>query len=368
MVPFGDWLMPMEYSSGALSEHAAVRGHAGLFDVSHMGRLRLRGAGVVTELNRILTNDLNRIGTGRAQYTLLCNESGGVVDDLICYRLAPDDVLAVPNASNASAVRAALRAALPDSVELLDLTADTGMLALQGPASRDLLVGLGITAAQGLPYLGVVEAAPGESGSGESGSGGGEALEPSGNFSPSGPMLLARSGYTGELGYELFVRADRVAELWQLLVAAGAKPAGLAARDILRLEMGYPLHGNDLSAQVSALECGLAWAIGWDKPAFIGRAALLDQRAAGTGLVMRGLRLTDRGVPRQGMPVRDPNSGQQVGVVTSGTFSPVLRGGIALARLDSRVRYGDELEVVVRGRPVAATTVRPPFIPANPRF
>lgn len=343
MIAFGPWLMPLEYQAGTLAEHAAVRGSVGIFDVSHMGRLLVQGPDALAALNQVVASDLSRIRDGQAQYSLLCNEAGGVIDDLIVYRISAERLLVVPNAGNTAAVRSTLGGHLNGVVELVDLGSLMGIIAVQGPQSAQLLATLGLLAdPDELPYMAVGTRSFGDS-----------------------EILLARTGYTGERGYELIAPALTLGSIWDQL-SAHAQPVGLGARDTLRLEMGYPLHGNELAPDSSPLLAGLSWVIGWDKPAFPGRAALLAQRAAGMRRTLRGLRLTGRGVPRAGMSVLD-QAGNSLGEVTSGNFSPTLRTGIALARLAPDAAVGDEVQVVVRSRPVPAQVVATPFVTASPK-
>jgi aminomethyltransferase len=344
LADFGGWEMPIEYPTGVVAEHTAVRTAVGVFDVSHMGKLVVSGAGAAAALNAVLANDLDRIGAGQAQYSMLCNEAGGVIDDLIAYRLADDLVRIVPNAANAAAVRDVLGAALPEGVTLEDRHEAEGILAVQGPGSRALLVGLGLLDADdAVDYMAFRETAY-----------------------AGVPGVLCRTGYTGEHGYEVIIGNAALPSLWQAVVAAGAVPAGLGARDTLRTEMGYPLHGQDLAPTITPLEAGLSWAVGWDKPAFHGREALLAQRATGRPRALRGLLVEGRGIPRAGMPVLGP-AGERVGQTTSGTFSPTLRTGIALALVDPGLAFDDTVAIEVRGRSVPARVVRLPFVPASPK-
>ena len=340
---FSGWEMPLEYS-GTLAEHAAVRERVGLFDVSHMGKVRLHGEGAANFMNAILTNDLHRIGPGQAQYSLLCNESGGVIDDLIVYRWSDDELFCVPNAGNASAVIEVLRSLAPDAVSIDDHHADHGIVAVQGPASGAVLDAVGLPSDH--DYLTMVSA-----------------------DLDGARVIVARTGYTGEHGYELIVPVAVLGQLWaDLLVLArplGGIPAGLGARDTLRLEMGYPLHGHELSLDITPVQARLGWAVGFDKPAFVGREALLAERAAGPTRVLRALRATGRGIPRAGLTVlRD---GAPVGEVTSGTFSPTLKEGIALALLSPEVAIGSAVVVDVRGRALECEVVAPPLVRASTR-
>jgi aminomethyltransferase len=354
LADFGGWSMPIEYAGGGvLAEHEAVRTRVGLFDVSHLGTATVRGPGAAAFVDSCLTNDLSRIGPGQAQYTMCClpdgdPRAGGVVDDLIVYLHGPDDVLLVPNAANAAEVVARLTDAAPAGVTVTDRHAEVAVLAVQGPRSPQLLAFLGLPGE--LPYMSFV-----------TGVGGGSA-----------EVTVCRTGYTGEHGYELLVAADRAGELWDVLVETGQdeglRLCGLGARDTLRTEMGYPLHGHELSTEITPVQARAGWAVGWRKPAFWGRQALLAEKEAGPARLLWGLRATGRGIPRPGMAVLDAD-GARVGEVTSGTFSPSLRTGIALALLDtaSGVGEGSELAVDVRGRPQPVQVVRPPFVPSHVR-
>lgn len=342
MADFGGWEMPIEYPTGVVAEHTAVRTGVGVFDVSHMGKLVLRGTGAAAALNAILANDLDRIGPGQAQYSLLCNGEAGVVDDLIVYRISDDELRIVPNAANAAAVRDTLVELLPAEVTVEDRHEAEGILAIQGPGSTSLMGRLQLLPQDlGLAYMAFV-ATPRQ-----------------------GISALCRTGYTGERGYEVIADADLLPALWQQ-ITEHATPCGLGARDTLRTEMGYPLHGQDLSPSITPVEAGLSWAVGWDKPAFVGRDALLAQRAAGRPRALRGLLVEGRGVPRPHMAVTRPD-GSPAGETTSGTFSPTLRAGIALALVDPALAIGDEVAIDVRGRPVVARVVKLPFVDSSPK-
>jgi aminomethyltransferase len=350
LADFSGWSMPIEYAGGGvLAEHTVVREAVGLFDVSHLGTATVRGPGAAAFVDSCLSNDLSRIGPGQAQYTLCCDESGGVVDDLIVYLHGPDHVLLVPNAANAPEVLRRLAEAAPPGVTVTDRHAEVAVLAVQGPHSLQVLELLGLPGE--LSYMSFV-----------TGTGAHGAAE----------VTVCRTGYTGEHGYELLVEADRAAELWDTVLECGQdlgiRPCGLGARDTLRTEMGYPLHGHELSLDITPNQARSGWAVGWKKPAFWGRDALLAEKEAGPARLLWGLRSTGRGIPRPGMLVRGAD-GTGVGEVTSGTFSPTLRTGIALALLDTAagVEEGSELSVDVRGRPQAVEVVRPPFVPSHVR-
>jgi aminomethyltransferase len=292
-----------------------------------MGQLEVRGAGAIPFVQRMLSNDLDRISAGRAQYTLLLNERGCPIDDLIAYRFADDHVLLIVNASRVDADREWLARHLPDGVELEDLSEGIAMLALQGPAAPGLveLPALAPFAFAEADVCGV-------------------------------RTIVARTGYTGEPGVELLVAAERAGPLWDGLTAAGATPAGLGARDTLRLEVCYPLYGNDLDEEHTALEAGLGWVCALDRKDFVGADALRAQREAGDHDRLVALRVEGRGIPRQGMPVRP------AGEVTSGTMSPSLEIGIGMAYVPAGLAAeGTELEIDARGRPVAARVAKKPL-------
>ena len=350
LADFSGWSMPIEYAGGGvLAEHTAVREAVGLFDVSHLGTATVRGPGAAAFVDRCLSNDLSRIGPGQAQYTLCCDESGGVVDDLIVYLRGPDHVLLVPNAANAAEVLRRLREAAPAGVTVTDRHAEVAVLAVQGPRSLQVLELLGLPGE--LSYMSFV-----------TGTGAHGAAE----------VTVCRTGYTGEHGYELLVDADRAGELWDAVLESGQdlgiRPCGLGARDTLRTEMGYPLHGHELSRDITPVQARAGWAVGWKKSDFWGRNALAAEKEAGPRRLLWGLKSTGRGIPRPGMAVLDA-AGAAIGEVTSGTFSPTLRTGIALALLDttSGVGEGDEVAVDVRGRPQAVEVLRPPFVESHVR-
>lgn len=341
MADFGGWDMPIEYA-GTVAEHTAVREDVGVFDVSHMGYTEVTGPGAIAWLNTVVANDLDRVGAGQAQYNLLCDESGGVIDDLIVYRIDDDHAFIVPNASNSDAVVAALTAASAGSgVTVEDKREDYGILAVQGPRSDAVLQAVGLPA--GHDYMSFVRATWQDN-----------------------PAVVCRTGYTGERGYEILAPAAVIPALWDAVVAAGATPAGLGARDTLRTEMGYPLHGHELSVDITPVQAGLVWAVGWDKPAFSGREALVAERAAGPRRRLRGLLAAERSIPRRDMPVLSAD-GETVGETTSGTFSPTLKQGIGLALVDPSIAEGDEVVVDVRGRQARFTVTKPPFVPPHVR-
>ena len=345
MADFGGWDMPIEYpEGGVVAEHSAVRERVGVFDVSHLGKATVRGPGAADFVNACFTNDLRRIGPGQAQYTLCCDESGGVVDDLIQYLRADDDILLIPNAANTAEVVRRLAEAAPDGIDVADRHEEYAVLAVQGPRSDEVLDDLALPSGHG--YMSFEE------------------CQWRGR-----PVVVCRTGYTGERGYELLPAWGDAGELWDALVGAvasqGGMPCGLGARDTLRTEMGYPLHGQDLSLDISPVQARLGWAVGWKKEAFWGREALLAERAAGPRRLARGLLVVGRGIPRAHCAVQV--DGGVVGEVTSGTFSPTRKQGIALALLDPSVSEGDEVLIDVRGRGVAARVVKPPFVQVQVR-
>jgi len=342
LAPFGGWEMPLEFpGGGVVREHTAVREAVGVFDVSHLGKAIVRGSGAAEFANACLTNDLGRISPGQAQYTLCCDDpTGGVVDDLIAYLRSADEVFLVPNAANTAEVVRRLAAAAPAGVTVEDQHEEYGVLAVQGPRSAELLARVGLPA--GHAYMSFVDA------------------EWDGR-----PVVVCRTGYTGEHGYELLpLRADAGA-VWDALLEAGAdlgvRPCGLGARDTLRTELGYPLHGQDLSLDITPVQARCGWAVGWKKESFWGREVLTAEREAGARRLLWGLKALDRGIPRPHMTVTD-GDGAPVGEVTSGTFSPTLRQGIGLALLDRSVAEGDEVLVDVRGRPARMAVRKPPFV------
>ncbi|RKR87325.1 aminomethyltransferase [Micromonospora pisi] len=350
---FGGWSMPLEYAGGGvLKEHTAVREAVGVFDVSHLGKARVTGPGAADFVNSCLTNDLGRITPGRAQYTLCCDEAtGGVVDDIIAYLYADDHVFLIPNAANTAEVVRRLRAAAPAGITVTDEHQAYAVLAVQGPRSADLLGALGLPTDHG--YMSFSTATLG--------TGVAEPVE----------LVVCRTGYTGEHGYELVVPVAGATSVWDALFAAGEpyglRACGLAARDTLRTEMGYPLHGQDLSLEITPVQARSGWAVGWGKPAFWGREALLAEKAAGPRRLLWGLAAQDRGIPRPGMRVLAGDA--EVGTVTSGTFSPTGKAGIGLALLDTAAGLdeGATVEVDVRGRRSVMRVVKPPFVQPSVR-
>jgi aminomethyltransferase len=346
MADFGGWMMPIEYpGAGVLAEHAAVRERVGLFDVSHLGKASVVGQGALDFLNQCLTNDLNKIENGSAQYTLLCTPNGGVVDDLIAYRNSADDFFLVPNASNTTDVVKVLKEQAPSSIEVTNLHNDFAVLAIQGPLAPQVLAQLGIKI--DIDYMAFT------------------------HVSISGAdVIVCRTGYTGELGYELLPKVADASRVWDAITEVirpmGGLVCGLGARDTLRTEMGYPLHGHELSLQISPVEASAGWAVGWKKDSFIGAEILKGQREGGATRKSFAIKSLDRGIPRAGMSVKNLN-GEIVGEITSGTFSPSLKIGIGLALLKSDVEIGQTLVIDVRGRDSQCEVVKLPFVTSHVR-
>ncbi len=338
---FGGWTMPLEYAgAGVPTEHAAVRNGVGVFDVSHLGKAVVAGPGAAAYLNTVLTNDLDKIAAGQAQYTLLCTPDGGVVDDLIAYRKGDDEVFLVPNAANCATVCEILADGAPEGISVTNQHDDFAVIAVQGTHSDEVLAELGLPV--GHPYMSF------------------ETVEHAGVS-----LTVCRTGYTGERGYELVVPVAAATQVWDEVMAAGKpygiQPAGLGARDTLRTEMGYPLHGNDISPDITPVQARLGWAVGWKKDTFRGAEALRAEKAAGPARLLRGLKAIGRGIPRHGMRVLGLD-GAEIGVVTSGTFSPTLKTGIALALVDATYGEGDSVNVEVRNRLESFTVMKPPFV------
>ncbi len=342
---FGGWSMPLEYAGGGVvAEHTAVRSGVGIFDVSHLGKAMVAGPGAADLVNATLSNDLGRIAPGQAQYTLCCDDAtGGIVDDLIAYYRDDEHVLLVPNAANTAEVVSRLRAAAPDGVEVVDHHRDYAVLAVQGPKSDETLEAVGLPT--GHDYMSFVEAeSPGADGVG---------------------VVVCRTGYTGERGYELIVAAGAAQPLWDALLAAGEphgiRPCGLGARDTLRTEMGYPLHGQDISLDVTPNQARLGWAVGWSKERFWGKEALVAEKEQGPRRRLVGLVSTGRAIPRPHMSV-SLTPDVLLGEVTSGTFSPTLKKGIALALLSTVVNPEAQVGVDVRGRREMFQITKVPFV------
>lgn len=351
MADFGGWSMPIEYAGGGVvAEHHAVRQSVGVFDVSHLGKAVVSGPGAVDFVNSALTNDMDRIADGQAQYTMCCAPDGGVVDDLIAYRVSDEEVFLIPNAANTTGVVALLREAAPVGITVASAHHDYAVLAVQGPASDAVLERLGLPTDH--DFMSFVD----------------DSLRTSAGSQVQ--VRVCRTGYTGERGFELVVATGDAQQVWDDVLteanAAQGRACGLGARDTLRTEMGYALHGHELNADISPVMARTGWAVGWDKPQFWGKAALAAQRQEKNGPLSRGLLVNGRGVPRAGCEVSNA-AGARVGEVTSGTFSPTLKQGVALALLDRSVSIDDEVTIDVRGRSVPASVAKPPFVQVNTR-
>ena len=326
---FGGWEMPLQYE-GVIAEHMAVRQSVGVFDITHLGRFRLTGVGAKAAVRNELCNDIDKIKPGRAQYTMALNEAGGVVDDIIIWRFAEDDFWIMPNGVKFDELLA--RFAASPGVEAVPIRPDTVLFAVQGPYSAGVLDAV----------VGIVP---------------GRFRVATGEFAD-GPMWVAGTGYTGEDGAEVAVPNENGSLLLASLLQAGAVPAGLGSRDTLRLEMGYSLWGQDLDEQTSPLEAGLGWIVDWEHD-FVGRDALSAQRRKGLTKQLVAFRTADRRPPRHGYPLR---SGNSVGEVASGNFSPVLEVGIGMGYLTPPVDDGASLELDVRGKWQSVERVDPPFL------
>ena len=418
---FGGWEMPLEYA-GVIAEHEAVRTNVGLFDVSHLGTFTVEGDGATAYLNTRLSNDLNRITPGQAQYTLLLDGCGGVVDDMIVYVLDDDHAMVIPNAANAAEVMSRLKGGSPAHFTWTNLHQDRAILALQGPKSAEVMQAAGfpydmdymsfeqVSSRQSTehtssrlfaeptsschsaePTSSCHSAERSDSQNPESTVGQLRSLDPASRVACAaerasatrsapqgdgvGGFTVCRTGYTGEMGYELVVPAQAAGAIWAQLMEAGEAhgimPCGLGARDTLRLEMGYPLHGQDLSLDISPVEARLGWAVGWKKPQFDGCEVVRRQKAEGVSRTLRGIRALGRGIPRAGMvvvgTVPSPTATPAIGEVTSGTFSPTLKLGIGLAFLPSTTQVGDHVLVQVRSRTEEFEVIQLPFVTSHVR-
>jgi len=334
LVGFGGWEMPLSYPGGTLAEHRACRTDAVAFDVSHLGTVRVTGPGAFDRLQGALSNDLRRVGPGRAQYThLLSEDDGSVVDDIIVWWISDEVFDVMPNASNTARVLEAIGGE--------DTTASRAIIAVQGPNARSRL-GTIAPGAAAVPRFAVA------------------------GFEWEGvPCLVAGTGYTGEDGVECAVPAETAPSLWSAILATGVQPAGLGARDTLRLEAALPLHGHELGPGITPLQAGLGWVVGWDKNTFRGRDALLAEKEAGPRRRLVGMTTAGRQPPREGSPVTKGRA--RVGMVTSGNFSPMLEHGIALALVDttSDTAPGTTVTIEQRGRTTEATVVKTPFVRAG---
>ena len=366
MTAFGGWEMPLHYGS-IVAEHRAVRDACGVFDLSHLGTLVVTGADAAAALQHTFTNDVTSLAEGQGQYTLCLDDEAGIVDDLLLFRFGWG-FWVVPNAANAARVEGLVRASAEGrDCAVIDVKERTACLAVQGPRSPEVLLNAGFDPG-GLDYLHGRDLAiptPGEQVGGPRVPADAADATHEGTGGDSGDFggVLTRSGYTGEVGFELVLPADRAPDVWDKVLAAGAEPVGLGARDTLRLEMGYALHGNDIHPGVTPVQARLRWAVA-EGTGFRGEAAYAAAKAGGDDRRLWGLRAVGRGIPRAGQRVS--RDGRDIGETTSGTFSPTCGAGIALAYL-REAGPGDAVQIDVRGRPLDAEVVRPPFVEADPR-
>ena len=338
MVPFAGWEMPVQYGS-ILAEARAVRTASGLFDVSHMGRLALTGPDAASLLDRVLSLPVSKLHPGRARYVLICNEDGGIIDDAIVYRLGDERFMLVPNAGNAAAVEAWVRGwkKRSDQVQIEVLTEALAMIAHQGPEAQLLLSRLTGFDLSSLRLFRAVE------------------TDVAGRH-----CIVARTGYTGEDGFEMMVPADDAPRIWNTLVESGAAPCGLGARDVLRLEAGLPLHGNDIDADVNPFEAGLDRFVDFAREDYVARGALARAQEAAPGRMLVGFEMIGRGIPRAGYAIT--SRGERIGSVTSGSFSPTFDRAIGMGYvLDGFWEPGTRLYVDIRGRQVEAEVAQLPF-------
>lgn len=341
MVEFAGWALPVQYNS-ILAEHEAVRSRAGLFDVSHMGKVTVRGKGAFDFLQRIATGDIGVLVDGQAIYSLMCYPDGGVVDDILVYRFGPGDFFLVLNAANTDKDYNWLVQNNIEGVKISNVSEDFAQIALQGPRSEKILQALTETDLNNLRFFRMlcdVEIAGAK-------------------------CMVSRTGYTGEDGFEIYTSPDSAPALWDAILEAGKPcgvvPAGLGARDSLRLEACLPLYGHELSADITPIEAGLGRFVRFDKPDFIGRAALAACSSKGAARKLAGFKMEERGVPRANYPVE--SAGREVGFVTSGGYSPTLKKNVGLALLEAdRAGQGDKIDVVIRGKKLRAVIVPIPF-------
>lgn len=341
MVEFAGWALPVYYN-GILDEHEAVRSRAGLFDVSHMGRIEVKGKGAHTFLQRLLTGDVSTLVDGRAIYCLICYPHGGVVDDILIYRFGPDHFFVVVNAANTDRDFNWMMQNNTDDVEIINASRDTAQLALQGPQAEKILQGLTTADLSGLRFFRILR-----------------------DIKIAGfNCLVSRTGYTGEDGFEVYTSTRDAAALWEAILQAGSPdgvvPAGLGARDTLRLEACLPLYGHELSPDITPLEAGLTKFVKFDKTAFIGREALAEQYVKGTTRKLAGFEMKDRGIPRAHYAVE--SGGREIGFVTSGGYSPTLKKNIGLALIDAAyTKQGEKIDVIIRNKKQRAIIVPIPF-------
>jgi aminomethyltransferase len=338
IVPFAGYEMPVQYS-GVVDEHTTVRQNVGLFDVSHMGEVELRGANAVAAANRLVTNDLDAIADGQACYTVMVKPDGGIIDDLIVYRFSPERIFIIVNASNRAKDYAWMKAESKGACDVVDVSDDWALIAVQGPKAVELVQRIAeVNVADVSRFRFIVDLAAGKE------------------------AMIARTGYTGEDGFELCVRSEDASAVWRALLEKGSdlgvKPAGLGARDSLRLEMKYPLYGNDIDEGTNPYEAGLGWVVKMKKKDFIGRPALEKANPPSRKLI--GFEMTDRGIARHGYPVL--KDGETIGEVRSGTMGPSVGKAIGTAYVPAALaEVGTAIEIEIRGKPVKAIVAKTPF-------
>ncbi len=341
MVPFGGWEMPVQYT-GIVEEHRAVRTRAGLFDVSHMGEVDLAGPGALPLAQRLVTNDVGRLAAGQALYTPMCTPDGGIIDDLLVYHLGPDHLMLVLNAANTAEDLAWIRQHASGNARITDRSEEIALLALQGPRAQEILQKLTQAPLGDIRYYWFLDR-----------------VEVAGRRA-----IVSRTGYTGEDGFELYIEADHAVQVWEALLEAGAAlgllPAGLGARDTLRLEAGLLLHGNDMDKTVTPLEVGYGWTVKLGKGEFVGAEALGRQKHEGLTRRLVGFTMQGRAIARHGFPIH--HDGETVGRVTSGSFAPTLQQNIGLGLVTAgHAQPGQRIAVEIRGRDVEGTVTKLPF-------
>ncbi|MBI5182319.1 MAG: glycine cleavage system aminomethyltransferase GcvT [Nitrospirae bacterium] len=346
-IEFAGWEMPLQYS-GVIEEHHAVRKSAGLFDVSHLTRIEIKGKDTIPFINKLITTDLEKLKHGQSQYTFLCDKNGGIIDDLLVYKRPDGSIFLCANAINREKVIAWLeKYASNYNVDIKDITDTFSQIAIQGPEAQGILQKLTSTNLPGIKRFSFADI----------------------NFDGIN-LLVSRTGYTGEDGFEIYPSASIAESVWDKLLATGAasglKPAGLGARDTLRLEMGYLLYGNDIAQKTTPLEAGLERFVSFEKESFIGKATLIAQKQNGIKRRLLGFELIDKGIPRQGCRILA--KGIEIGVVTSGNMSPTLKKGIGLGYVNIGYdKIGDEIEIEIRGKAVLARVVSLPFYQVRKR-
>ena len=347
MTPFGGFEMPVQYS-GIIEEHMAVREKAGIFDVSHMGEFTIEGPESMTMIQQLVSNDASKLYDGRAMYSVICTESGGIVDDLIVYRRSESAYMLVVNASNIEKDWAWVNRYVIPGVEVKNISNETALIAIQGPASFDIVGSLSGIDLSDLKFYHFIEPSPGE-------------------FLGLSNVMLSYTGYTGEKGLEIYCHASDAATIWTALLkhgsSMGLKPAGLGARDTLRLESGFCLYGNDITDETSPYEAGLGWITKLDKGDFVGKQSLSRIKADGPSRKLVGFIMDERGIPRQSHVIVDSEN-NEIGIVTSGSQSPILNQGIGMGYVPNESQFtapGSKIGILSRGKTRQATVTKPPF-------